>query len=423
MVIGGGRGAGARWPRSSSCCCRTDAAATARPTSPARSASTRAPTCASSACAVGEVRTVTAAGRPRARRLRLRRQVQGPGRRQGRRRLAVGRRATATCSSPRVLPAARALADGAHIPLRAHGGARSSSTASSPASTTSTSRSGPKGANKNGALSRLLAGRRRQPRRRGRQHQPDGDRPVAGARRRWPTARTTCSARSATCRCSPPRWPSSDDQVAAFNTDLASVADQLAGERGELALALKNLAIALGEVASFVKENRANLTTDITGLADITGTLAKQKDAIGEVLEAGPVRCRTCRPRLQRPSGHARHPRQRPAARRPGRCSSARCSPRLGQPKSVCDQHRQGARGSQVPPSPATRALAAERVERAPDLTLGGILRRAADDGRRLAGDARLMAVLAGGLPDRAARASPTCRCPAAPRRAATSTT
>ena len=75
----------------------------------------------------------------------------------------------------------------------------------------------------------------------------------------------------------------------AFNTDLASVADQLAGERGELALALKNLAVALGEVASFVKENRANLTTDIAGLADITGVLAKQKDALAEVLDAGPV--------------------------------------------------------------------------------------------------------------------------------------
>ena len=81
----------------------------------------------------------------------------------------------------------------------------------------------------------------------------------------------------------------SDSQVRAFNTDLASVADQLAGERGELALALKHLAIALGEVASFVKENRANLTTDISGLADITGVLAKQKDALAETLDAGPV--------------------------------------------------------------------------------------------------------------------------------------
>jgi phospholipid/cholesterol/gamma-HCH transport system substrate-binding protein len=81
----------------------------------------------------------------------------------------------------------------------------------------------------------------------------------------------------------------SDDQVKAFNTDLASVADQLAAERQELALSLKNLAIALSEVASFVKDNRATLSKDIEGLADITGTLAKQKDALTEVLEAGPT--------------------------------------------------------------------------------------------------------------------------------------
>ena len=81
----------------------------------------------------------------------------------------------------------------------------------------------------------------------------------------------------------------SDGSVRAFNTDLASVADQLAAERTELALALKNLAVALGEVASFVKDNRATLTRDIAGLADITGTLAKQKDALAEVLDAAPV--------------------------------------------------------------------------------------------------------------------------------------
>jgi len=81
-----------------------------------------------------------------------------------------------------------------------------------------------------------------------------------------------------------------NDQVGAFNSDLASVADQLAGERNELALALKNLAIALGEVGSFVKENKSNLTTDIKNLADITGTLAKQKAALGEVLQARPGR-------------------------------------------------------------------------------------------------------------------------------------
>ena len=81
----------------------------------------------------------------------------------------------------------------------------------------------------------------------------------------------------------------SDTEVRRFNQDLASVADQLAAERDDLALALKNLAIALAEVQSFVKDNRETLGRDIEGLADITGTLAKQKDAMAEALEAGPV--------------------------------------------------------------------------------------------------------------------------------------
>ena len=80
-----------------------------------------------------------------------------------------------------------------------------------------------------------------------------------------------------------------DPQVRRLNTDLASVSDQLAGERGDLGAALQNLAVALGEVASFVHDNRASLTTDISQLADVTGAVAKQKDAIAETLRNAPV--------------------------------------------------------------------------------------------------------------------------------------
>ena len=147
---------------------------------------------------------------------------------------------------------------------------------------------GPKGANKNGALSRLLkVGADNLDGEGANINQTVTDLSTAlttlanGKDDIFGTVRNLAVFTAALAK--------SDDQVGAFNTDLASVADQLAGERGELALALKNLAIALGEVASFVKENKANLTTDIKGLADITGTLAKQKDAIGEVLAAGPT--------------------------------------------------------------------------------------------------------------------------------------
>ena len=80
-----------------------------------------------------------------------------------------------------------------------------------------------------------------------------------------------------------------DQQVRSFNQNLASVADQLAGERQELSAALRNLAVALGEVAGFVRDNRKNLSANIQGLADVTRVLVTQRDAIAETLEAGPV--------------------------------------------------------------------------------------------------------------------------------------
>jgi phospholipid/cholesterol/gamma-HCH transport system substrate-binding protein len=163
----------------------------------------------------------------------------------------------------------------------------------------------------------------------------------------------------------------SDDSVRAFNTDLASVADQLAAERGELALALKNLAIALGEVGSFVKENKANLTTDIKGLADITGTLAKQKDAISEVLEAGP----TALSNLQlayNPSSGTLDTRDNAEQTQDPAVFLCELLTSTGQPKSVCDQIDKVLDGLKFP-KPGKQGIAAGQPGQ-PDLSLGGIL-------------------------------------------------
>ncbi|QGN58236.1 MCE family protein [Nostocoides sp. HKS02] len=80
-----------------------------------------------------------------------------------------------------------------------------------------------------------------------------------------------------------------DTQVRRLNSDLANVSVQLDGERGDLAAALKNLAIALSEVSSFVHDNRAGLTTNLHQLASVTGTVAKQRDALAEALTNAPV--------------------------------------------------------------------------------------------------------------------------------------
>jgi phospholipid/cholesterol/gamma-HCH transport system substrate-binding protein len=80
-----------------------------------------------------------------------------------------------------------------------------------------------------------------------------------------------------------------DAAVRAFNLDLASVADQLNGERTDLAQAIRQLAAALGEVAAFVKENKDNITANVADLASVTGVLVKQRRALREFLDTAPT--------------------------------------------------------------------------------------------------------------------------------------
>jgi phospholipid/cholesterol/gamma-HCH transport system substrate-binding protein len=228
---------------------------------------------------------------------------------------------------------------------------------------------GPKGANKNGALSRLLAVGADNLDGQGEninQTLTDFSKAVStlsgGRGDLFDTVRNLQVFTTALA--------SSDGQVRAFNTDLASVADQLAGERGELALVLKNLAVALGQVASFVKENRANLTTDISGLADITGVLAKQKDALAEVLDAGPVALSNLQNAYNPASGTLDTRDNAEQLNDPG---SFLCSllTSLGQPKSVCDQVDKVLKNHQLP---EPGQLLPGGTGGAPDLTLGGVL-------------------------------------------------
>jgi phospholipid/cholesterol/gamma-HCH transport system substrate-binding protein len=226
---------------------------------------------------------------------------------------------------------------------------------------------GPEGANKNGALSRLLAV--------GADNLDGQGQKINRTLRDFSLAIGTLSDNKdslfATVRnlqVFTTALANSDSQVRAFNRDLASVADQLAAEREELALALKHLAIALGEVASFVKENRKNLTTDIEGLADITGTLAKQKDALAEVLEAGPVALSNLQ-NAYNPSSGTLDTRNNEA--QPDDPALYICSllTALGEPESVCDDIKKVFERKEIVPPRLPGGGGS-----GPDLTLGGIL-------------------------------------------------
>lgn len=80
-----------------------------------------------------------------------------------------------------------------------------------------------------------------------------------------------------------------DSQVGQFNQNLAAVAEQLAGERQDLAQAISLLNTALGQVATFVQQNTALLTTNVDRLADVTLTLVQQRQALAQVLDVAPA--------------------------------------------------------------------------------------------------------------------------------------
>jgi phospholipid/cholesterol/gamma-HCH transport system substrate-binding protein len=81
----------------------------------------------------------------------------------------------------------------------------------------------------------------------------------------------------------------SDLQIRHVETQLAQVAHDLASERADLGLALHNLAGALDQVASFVQTNAAKTHSDLHGLASIAQILVKEQASLNETLAVGPV--------------------------------------------------------------------------------------------------------------------------------------
>ena len=110
-----------------------------------------------------------------------------------------------------------------------------------------------------------------------------------------------------------------DSTVRRFNTSLSDVSTMLAGERQELTASLANLAEALGQVKTFVADNREVLGRNITGLNRVSKVLVKQRDALAEVLEAGPLALNNLALTYNPRGRHPRHQRQPRRDRQPGR--------------------------------------------------------------------------------------------------------
>ena len=80
-----------------------------------------------------------------------------------------------------------------------------------------------------------------------------------------------------------------DKTVRQFNQSLSDVSDLLSGEKEELAAALHNLSVGLGDVATFVKENRDILGKNITHINRVAKVLVKQRAALDETLTNAPL--------------------------------------------------------------------------------------------------------------------------------------
>ena len=81
----------------------------------------------------------------------------------------------------------------------------------------------------------------------------------------------------------------SNSQVQLAQQQLAQVFGFLSGDRQALAGALNQLATALGQVQTFIANNRSLITTNVTRLASITQILVKERASLAQVIDEAPL--------------------------------------------------------------------------------------------------------------------------------------
>jgi phospholipid/cholesterol/gamma-HCH transport system substrate-binding protein len=81
----------------------------------------------------------------------------------------------------------------------------------------------------------------------------------------------------------------SNGQVRHAEQQLADVSGFLAGDRQQLAAALHDLSVALGQVQSFIGSNRGLIKSNVTKLAAITQLLVDERASLAEALDTAPL--------------------------------------------------------------------------------------------------------------------------------------
>jgi phospholipid/cholesterol/gamma-HCH transport system substrate-binding protein len=80
-----------------------------------------------------------------------------------------------------------------------------------------------------------------------------------------------------------------NQQASALINDLNNVSVQLNGERSDLSAALASLSGALNQAATFVRQNRQGLTSNVSKLAQVTNIIVKEKNSLETYLEQAPL--------------------------------------------------------------------------------------------------------------------------------------
>jgi phospholipid/cholesterol/gamma-HCH transport system substrate-binding protein len=80
-----------------------------------------------------------------------------------------------------------------------------------------------------------------------------------------------------------------DQNIREFNANLAQMSEFLEGERDDLAGAMSNLGRAMHDITGFVRSNRHLLKENINGLTQVSGVLVKQREALKRIMDVAPL--------------------------------------------------------------------------------------------------------------------------------------
>lgn len=148
---------------------------------------------------------------------------------------------------------------------------------------------GPKGANKEGALSRLIDVGARDLGKGGGKALNDALTSLATAVKTLSDNRGDMTSVITNLAAFTDTLARNDTAIRTLTGDLANASQFLAGESNALQESLKNLATALGEIGSLVRDHRSELGADIQTLAKVAEVVVKNKQSLTEALDVLPL--------------------------------------------------------------------------------------------------------------------------------------